>query len=63
MCALAISGLTFAATSHVVNPSNRFDLYLNEDELSAVTLSISHLFCTEMKMLKIAHKSLNIQLN
>ena len=40
LCALAISGLPFAGTSVVVSPFNKLDLYLNEDELSAVTLSI-----------------------
>ena len=33
-----MSGLTFAATSLVVNPFNKFDLHLHEDESFAFTL-------------------------
>ena len=40
LCALAISGSTFAATSLVVNAFNKLDLYLKELELSAITLSV-----------------------
>ena len=32
VCLSAIFGLAIAATSFVVNPSNKLDLYLNEDE-------------------------------
>ena len=36
-----MSGLVFAATFLVVNPFNKFDLYLKELELSTVTFCIS----------------------
>ena len=39
LCALAISGSTFASISLVVSPFNKFDLYLKEDESLTLTLS------------------------
>ena len=51
LCAFAICGLTFAATSLVVSPFHKFDLYLNEDESLALTLSIfpaAFKFCSSL---------------
>ena len=70
LCVFAISGLTFAPTSLLVNPINKFDLYLKEDESFALTLSIFpadsyfvHLFCIAIKILKYVNNYLSTQLN
>ena len=56
LCALAIFGLTFAATFFVVNPFYKFDLYLKELELSTVTSVISPAFFKGCSSLLYCHK-------
>ena len=62
LCAFAITGLTFAAMSLVINLFNKFDLY-SDYQYSHLHSNFVLAFYIAIKILKFVHNCLNIQLN